>query len=464
MEVIRNEKPRGKSISKIFAKYIFVFCIVISLCAGAEFLLFASGINKGIILPANYYEQKIEKNRDKISEAEYVNDLIPQECNYAVYDSEGNIYESNVSQDKALEMFNTVQNNGRSSGSYYYKVIQRKNEICIAEYRVRASFSNPVLNKYIINPDYLLNFGFIVIFISSIITFSRLFRRRLEKEMKILKNTTEKIKMENLDFKVKYSKITEINEVIIALDKMKEELNKSLKKQWNMEQMKNEQMGALAHDLKTPLTIIKGNSELLREMKLEKDAAQFNMSIINEVKNMEFYIKTLIEIMKSEKECELIKKRVNLKEFTQDIIETGKSLCNNKNIEFQSRINNIPEYITCDKSAIKRALINVISNGIDYAGENEKVLFIVKLYEHKVMFTVEDSGRGFTNEELKSAAEQFFQGDKSRNSKNHYGMGLYIAKKLFEKHNGNIHFENSAELGGAKVTLELPLEGQVFLS
>lgn len=463
MEVIRNEKPRGKSISKIFAKYIFVFCIVIILCAGAEFLLFASGINKGIILPANYYEQKIEKNRDKISEAEYVNDLIPQECNYAVYDSEGNIYESNVSQDKALEMFNTVQNNGRSS-SCYYKVIQRKNGICIAEYKVRASFSNPVLNKYIINPDYLLNFGFIVIFISSIITFSRLFRRRLEKEMKILKNTTEEIKMENLDFKVKYSKITEINEVIIALDKMKEELNKSLKKQWNMEQMKNEQMGALAHDLKTPLTIIKGNSELLREMKLEKDAAQFNMSIINEVKNMEFYIKTLIEIMKSEKECELIKKRVNLKEFTQDIIETGKSLCNNKNIEFQSRINNIPEYITCDKSAIKRALINVISNGIDYAGENEKVLFIVKLYEHKVMFTVEDSGRGFTNEELKSAAEQFFQGDKSRNSKNHYGMGLYIAKKLFEKHNGNIYFENSAELGGAKVTLELPLEGQVFLS
>ena len=278
--------------------------------------------------------------------------------------------------------------------------------------------------------------------------------------MKILKNTTEKIQMENLDFKVKYSKITEINEVIIALDKMKEELNKSLKKQWHMEQMKNEQMGALAHDLKTPLTIIKGNSELLREMKLEKDAAQFNMSIINEVKNMEFYIKTLIEIMKSEKECELIKKRVNLKEFTQDIIETGKSLCSNKNIEFQSRINNIPEYITCAKSAIKRALINVISNGIDYVGENEKVLFIVKLYEHKVMFTVEDSGRGFTNEELKSAAEQFFQGDKSRNSKNHYGMGLYIAKKLFEKHNGNIYFENSAELGGAKVTLELPLECQ----
>ncbi|WP_082138011.1 ATP-binding protein [Clostridium sp. K25] len=74
-----------------------------------------------------------------------------------------------------------------------------------------------------------------------------------------------------------------------------------------------------------------------------------------------------------------------------------------------------------------------------------------------IQFIVEDSGKGFTKEEISFATEQFFQGDKSRNSKNHYGMGLYISKNLIEKHNGNIILQNSKTLGGAKVIIEVPI-------
>ena len=172
---------------------------------------------------------------------------------------------------------------------------------------------------------------------------------------------------------------------------------------------------------------------------------------------MENYIKSLIEIMKSEKESVIEKKKINIESFLQDILKQGILMSKSKNIKFESEVKNIPEFIIGDESAIKRALSNVISNAVEYCRENSEILFYVDSDEKTLEFIIEDSGKGFTQEELQLATEQFFQGDKSRNSKNHYGMGLYIARKLIEKHNGSILLENSKKLGGAKVKIKIPL-------
>ncbi|MBV1822162.1 hypothetical protein KUA25_29560, partial [Bacteroidales bacterium MSK.15.36] len=107
--------------------------------------LFVIGLNKGFILPANYYERKIENQRNEIAKAKDVKKLIPQECNYAVYDLNGKIIQGNVSQDKALDMWNIVKGNKIINGKYFYKIIQRDNGICVVEYRLNASFKNPTL-------------------------------------------------------------------------------------------------------------------------------------------------------------------------------------------------------------------------------------------------------------------------------------------------------------------------------
>ena len=457
MEGIRkkNANIKEKSVSKIFAGYIFLFCITAVLILALEGILFLKAVNKGTILSANYYEQKIETNRDEIEKAQSVEEFIPKECSYAVYDKEGNITDSNVSKIEADKMWDIIQNGAVSNGSSYFKVIQRESGICIVKYRLIATFSNPVLNYYMPNAELIFNSVMIGLFIIEIIIFSKAFKNKLKREIKILKDAAEKIEMENLDFEVKYCGISEVNEVIKTLDKMKEELNKSLKKQWDMEEGRKEQMAALAHDLKTPLTIIKGSSELLEELDLKKDAAELNENIISEVANMEFYISKLIEIIKSEKEYELVKKKINLVEFIKEVIKTGNSLCSKKKIKFKSEIENIPEVIKADRSALKRALVNVISNAVDYSVENGEVSFKTYADNDRIAFIIEDCGKGFSREELKLATERFYQGDKSRNSKNHYGMGLYISKKLIEKHDGNIYLDNSEKLGGAKVTLEL---------
>lgn len=453
VEVMKKQK----SISKIFAAYIVIFCITAMILMIFDLGLFTIGFSSGIILPANYCEQQIEQHRNDIAQAEDVKSLIPNECYYAVYDLEGNVLQGNASEEKSQKMWDIIQSGKISDGHLYYKTIQRNREICIVEYTLISKFSNSTLRKFIPNTELFIPLVYIILIISEIIVFSKCFKKKIIKEMQILKDTTKNIQMENLDFEMKYSNVIEINEVLSALDKMKTELNVSLKEQWRMEEIRKEQIAALAHDIKTPLTIIKGNSELLNELELNSDQKEFNDGILNAADNIKCYTNSLMEIIKSDKETAMKKKQIDLEKFIQDIIEQGKSMSINKKLSFISEIKEIQKSIFADEETLKRAIINVISNSVDYCKSNGKILFSVDTKDKNLRIIIEDSGRGFTLEELHSATEQFFQGDKSRNSKNHYGMGLYIVRKFVELHNGKIHLNNSEKLGGAKVILEIPV-------
>lgn len=453
MEVVKQQK----SISKIFAKYIACFCIVAVILGVLDLLLFGVAAESGFILPANYYEQLIEKHRNEIAQAEDINVIIPKECDYAVYNLEGKMLQGNVLEEKSQKMWNIARNEQSSTWPYYYKIIQRNNEVCVVEYTIASSFASSTLKKYIPNAELFFALIFVIFFIIEIIIISKCFRRRILKEMQILKDTTKNIQMENLDFKINYSNVIEVNEVLSALDKMKTELNESLKKQWKMEEIRKEQIASLAHDIKTPLTIIKGNSELLNELELNSDQKEFNNSILNAADNIECYTKSLMEIIRSDKEAAMQKKQIDLEKFMQNIIEQGQSMSINKNLKFISEIKEIPKSIFADKEALKRAIINVTSNSVDYCEVNGKILFSVDMNDKNLRFIIEDSGRGFSPEELQSATVQFFRGDKSRNSKNHYGMGLYIVRKVIEQHNGYVRLGNSEKLGGAKVILEVSI-------
>lgn len=450
------ERIKGKkSISRIFAFYTISFCAAAVILIAANFFLFVVMLRSGSIRPANYYEKYIEQRRNAIEEAKDVKTIIPKECSYAVFSSDGKFVEGNVTENKALTMWKIFKNDEKIDGDNFYKIIQRKNEVCIIEYKLIAQFSNHVLQKFISAERYF-ELQYVILFICAVILFSKSFRKRMLKEMKILKETTENIQMENLDFEIKSSNIIEINEVLSALDKMKAELQYSLNKQWKMEEMRKEQMAALAHDIKTPLTILRGNAELLEELKLDSEQEALIKDIINESAKMETYIKSLIEIMKSGKGVTLHKKEVNSQSFIESICEAGTSMARGKEIKFIKKAGEVPEVFLADEEALRRAIINVISNAVDYSPFNGEILFNVDEHNGNLRFVVEDSGRGFSSEEINCAAEQFFQGDKSRNSKNHYGMGLYIAKEFITQHNGTIVLGNSEKIGGAKVTLEIP--------
>lgn len=443
------------NLSKILIQYIFAFSIGTIALVTFFMILFQVGVNAEVILPANYYEKQIESQRDAIVKAKQEDDQILKQYKYALYDFSGNLIQGSINKDYAGQIWNNIHNDEKSDSKYYYAVIERDKDICVILYTLHATFKNPSLQKYLPSPEVCEIVLFILLFVVEVIFLSRSFGKSLSKEMMILRNVTDKIQKEDLDFQVEQSKIKEVNEVLTSLVKMKGELNHSLRTQWNMETNRREQIAALAHDIKTPLTILRGNAELLNESTLDSNQKKCNEHILKSIDEMEIYMKSLLDITKCEEGASLQFKQTDLHDFIHNIIEESAICVLGKQLNLIENVQNIPNFIPIDETALKRAIMNIMMNAIEYSPTKGDLMFSVEMISEKLQFIVEDSGRGFTEEEMHSATEQFYRGDKSRNSKDHHGMGLYIAKSFAKQHGGNLYLSNSEKLHGAKVVLEI---------
>jgi signal transduction histidine kinase len=446
------------TLRKLFRTYIFIFCILTIGILLAFIILFAIAVNTGIILPANFYQNEIERQSQAIASAEAVENFIPETCWYTVFTMDGTVVASNTSTKETQAMWEVYQNNLVNSGTGHYKTIIRQEQICVIRYTLYSRFSNPLLNKYIPNAELFMMLLWIATFILEVLLLSKHFGTTLSKQMQILEHITQKIQIGTLDFQVEQSNIVEVNDVVTSLEKMKEELKASLKQQWKMEQNRKEQLSALAHDIKTPLTVLKGNVELLSETSLNEEQQQDISYMIQSTNDIELYISSLLSVIQSKNKIHQILKPIHTSEFIKLIAEKCYGLFAAKNIQLVIEQNNITEYFIADETLLLRAIMNVMDNAVEYSSENQKVLFTINGSEEHIQFIIEDSGRGFTKEELKLAKEQFYQGDKSRNSNNHYGMGLYIALNFVIQNNGSLILENSERLNGAKVTINIPIQ------
>ncbi len=304
------------NLSKILIQYIFAFSIGTIALVTFFMILFQVGVNAEVILPANYYEQQIESQRDTIVKAEQDDDQILKQYKYVVYDFSGNVIQGSINKDYAGQIWNNIHKDEKGDSKYYYAVIERDQDICVILYTLHATFKNPFLQKYLPSPEVCEIVLFILLFVAEVIFLSRSFGKSLSKEMLILRNITDKIQKEDLDFQVEQSKIKEVNEVLTSLVKMKDELNHSLRTQWNMETNRREQIAALAHDIKTPLTILRGNAELLNESMLDSNQKKCNEHILKSIDEMEIYMKSLLDITKCEEGASLQFKRTDLRDFS----------------------------------------------------------------------------------------------------------------------------------------------------
>ena len=135
----------------------------------------------------------------------------------------------------------------------------------IVRYQMVAKFSDPFLREIFPNAEFLILFIALLLFLTEAVLTARNFGRYLKRRLDTLTEIAAKVGQEDLDFEREYSDIREVDDVLGALFKMKEALQRSLEEQWESRRQKQEQIAALAHDIKTPLTIIRGNAELMQE-------------------------------------------------------------------------------------------------------------------------------------------------------------------------------------------------------
>ena len=289
-----------------------------------------------------------------------------------------------------------------------------------------------------------------------IIILTARFAKNLRTQLTPLFEATAEVSKQNLDFEVGHAKIKEFEDVLASFSDMKDNLKISLERQWKTEQTQKEQIAALAHDLKTPLTVIQGNADLLTESNLDDEQRLYAGYVVESSGQMQSYIQTLIDISRAAVGYQLHIESIDLPAFMQHLFGYMESLCRTKEIRLQMNTVSLPQMLKFDRVLIERAIMNVISNGLDYSPQGGTLYVDVQSNNGFVEISVTDEGTGFSKEALCHAQERFYMGDQSRNSKLHFGMGLYITNSIMEQHNGQLILENSKETGGAKVTMKLP--------
>ena len=176
---------------------------------------------------------------------------------------------------------------------------------------------------------------------------------------------------------------------------MKDNLKISLERQWKTEQTQKEQIAALAHDLKTPLTVIQGNADLLTETNLDDEQRLYAGYVVESSGQMQSYIQTLIDISRAAVGYQLHIESIDLPAFMQHLFGYMESLCRTKEIRLQMNTVSLPQMLKFDRVLIERAIMNVISNGLDYSRKAERFMWMFRVTTVSWKFQSQTRERGF---------------------------------------------------------------------
>jgi len=444
---LRKTKKETHLIS-LFIKYLVLFCILVLIVLGLLFTCFWYSMKNGVILPANYAERTLEDNKEEISNSQlFDRNLIPHTSSFAFFDHHNKILETNMNSkelNKAIELLDSEKIKKQSMK------FERNDGTVIVHFDLLAHFPSEKMHELFPKPELTLLFMLILVILLTYFI-AIIFSKRLKRELNLLVTATNHIKNKELDFEVEYSNIYEFNSVLVSVDQMKVSLKKSLEEQWKVEENKKNQISALTHDIKTPLTVIKGNTELLLEANnfSEEDNQCLNAVYQNSVK-LENYMNQLQSMTFTNNSAECNPELYSLSSIIVEIKELATALCKNKSIRFEIIENYSSEECYGDKSLMIRGLTNILSNAVDYSCKDSEIICSISESKETVTFSFSDSGKGFSKEALKNATKQFYTEREAR-SENHYGMGLFIAQNVAALHNGKLIIVNGGT--GANVSL-----------
>lgn len=453
-----KKKNREISFSLFYLKYFLYLFISMSLIAA--FVLFAVTVlfSGNVIYPADYAQEQAELAYDKILDADEISvELIPEFSRYILFDLDGGVKAGNIEENGVKRAWAAVQGSRSDFFGNYYKVIPRENEYCVLRYKIIPQYKSAFLQKYFLSPQTTILIGALILIFLSLAGVAIRFGHILRKKLNPLILATEKIQNQELEFSIETDNIKELNTVLVSMDKMRIALKNSLESQWKMERLRKEQISALAHDLKTPLTLIRGNAELLYDTNPTKEQSECIRYIEASSQQIQNYVQMLIVVMNSNDGLQAQMSDTGIADFLQNINKQAKGLCMVKNIELKWKCSYQTYQISMDYGLLERAFNNVMSNAVEHTPSGGTVTFEVYEDDQYIYFSISDTGEGFSPEALKHAAEQFYMGDSSRNSKSHYGMGLFIADTAVKQHKGQLILENAADTHGAEVIFKIPL-------
>ena len=219
-------------------------------------------------------------------------------------------------------------------------------------------------------------------------------------------------------------------------------------------QQRSLELAALTHDLKTPLSIVSGNSELLAEDALTAAQRQNVEAILRGSLRLEDYVAQLRTMTASGPESGGRKETVELRLLAEGWQSAGQGLCAAKQIAFHC-VGAPAGSVTVHRVSLDRAVGNLLDNAVRYTPREGEISLTLHAAGGRLSIAVEDSGPGFSAGALAKGDQPFFTSDASRPQSGHLGLGLYFAARVARNCGGELRLSNTGR--GGRADLLLPL-------
>ncbi|ENH97070.1 two-component sensor histidine kinase [Gracilibacillus halophilus YIM-C55.5] len=217
-----------------------------------------------------------------------------------------------------------------------------------------------------------------------------------------------------------------------------------------VEEMRKDFVANVSHELKTPITSIRGFAETILEDDFEDKAVaqQFVNIILKESTRLQALIHDLLELSKLEKEeMKLSQKRIDVDDWISGIITIAEQQAEQKSIHFESSIESGISFYG-DPDHMQQVLLNLMNNAMSYTKENGEVSLSIRDEANDIVISVRDTGIGIPEEAVQRIFERFYRVDRARSRHTGgTGLGLAIVKHIVEAHNGRIHVESTLNEG-----------------
>ncbi|MCX5818279.1 MAG: ATP-binding protein [Proteobacteria bacterium] len=213
----------------------------------------------------------------------------------------------------------------------------------------------------------------------------------------------------------------------------------------------------VSHELKTPLTILKGETEVaLRKDRDNENYKSILSSNLEEIDRMSKIIDDLLLLSKADlKEMKLNVEDVALRDLIADVCVDMKIFADNKGIGLDVKeLEDVK--LKGDELKLRRMLWNIVENGIKYTQKGGKIEIMSYISNDFICIDVKDNGMGILENDIKYIFDRFYRGDKSRKRESGSGLGLSISKWIAEAHQGIIEVK-SKPLEGSLFTIKLPV-------
>lgn len=308
---------------------------------------------------------------------------------------------------------------------------------------------------------YVLFLVDLLICIAVWILVSLFFTKRLVNQimnpLEALGEGAKRIRENNLTEVIDYKGDTEFEEICHTFNDMQAHILAEQEKNRKYEKARTEMIAGISHDLRTPLTAIRGSIKGILDgvVKDEKLRDKFLQTAYRRTGDMDILLNQLFYVSKLETgNMPLHLQSINLFSWISRYLKGKHTMLDEEEVEFREELEEVSKNAVIDPEQFQRIFDNLLENSRKY-GNIKPIQITLSLKEREKDFLIRfsDNGQGVPEEKLEFIFDEFYRADKSRNKKEGNGLGLYIVRNLIESMGGKVWAKNES---GLAVYIELP--------